>query len=91
MNKKDISASDNQVSSEEINPKEIISLENSQNSSPEDKSTDTDSSQNDEYSFGWNDYAEKTNGRYAMIGIFAILIIELVSNKSFLSWCGILN
>ena len=76
MNKKDISASDNQVSSEEINPEEIISLENSQN---------------DEYSFGWNDYAEKTNGRYAMIGFFAILIIELVSKKSFLSWCGILN
>tara|TARA_Y100000589_G_scaffold300710_1_gene311062 strand:+ start:363 stop:620 length:258 start_codon:yes stop_codon:yes gene_type:complete len=43
------------------------------------------------YKFGWSKYSERTNGRYAMIGFTAILIIELISKKSFLFWAGILN
>ena len=31
----------------------------------------------DEYKFGWSSYSEITNGRYAMIGVLAIIIIEL--------------
>ena len=42
------------------------------------------------YNFGWSNYSEMTNGRFAMIGFAAIIIIELISNKSFLSWAGIL-
>ena len=44
----------------------------------------------DEYKFGWSTYSEKTNGRFAMIGFLAIIIIELFSQQSFLEWAGIL-
>ena len=44
----------------------------------------------DEYKFGWTSYSEITNGRFAMIGFFAILLIELFSKQSFLKWAGIL-
>ena len=43
------------------------------------------------YSFGWNRYSEITNGRFAMIGFLSILIIEVISKKSFFAWTGILN
>jgi len=44
----------------------------------------------DNYQFGWNNYSEITNGRFAMIGFLAIILIELVSQQSFLKWAGIL-
>ena len=44
----------------------------------------------DEYKFGWSSYSEITNGRFAMIGFFAIILIELFSKQSFLKWAGIL-
>ena len=44
----------------------------------------------DEYKFGWSSYSEITNGRFAMIGFIAIILIELFSNQSFLKWAGIL-
>ena len=44
----------------------------------------------DEYKFGWSSYSEITNGRFAMIGILAIILIELFSQQSFLKWAGIL-
>ena len=42
------------------------------------------------YNFGWNTYSEITNGRFAMIGFLAIILIELFSQQSFLKWAGIL-
>ena len=44
----------------------------------------------DEYQFGWTSYSEITNGRFAMIGFFAIVLIEVFSKQSFLKWAGIL-
>ena len=44
----------------------------------------------DKYKFGWSSYSEITNGRFAMIGLLAIIIIELFSQKSFLHWAGII-
>ena len=44
----------------------------------------------DEYKFGWSSYSEITNGRFAMIGFLAIILIELFSKQSFLKWAGIL-
>ena len=44
----------------------------------------------DEYKFGWSSYSEITNGRFAMIGFLAIILIELFSRQSFLKWSGIL-
>ena len=43
------------------------------------------------YVFGWGQYSEITNGRFAMIGFTAIILIEIISNKSFLSWAGIIH
>ena len=44
----------------------------------------------DMLSFGWSSYSEITNGRFAMIGFLAIILIELFSQQSFLKWAGIL-
>jgi len=44
----------------------------------------------DEYKLGWSSYSEITNGRFAMIGFLAIVLIELFSKQSFLKWAGIL-
>ena len=43
----------------------------------------------DEYKFGWSSYSEITNGRFAMIGFLAIILVELFSKQSFLKWAGI--
>ena len=43
------------------------------------------------YVFGWGQYSEITNGRFAMIGFTAIILIEMISKKSFLDWAGIIN
>ena len=44
----------------------------------------------EEYKFGWSSYSETTNGRFAMIGFLAIILIEFFSQQSFLKWAGIL-
>ena len=44
----------------------------------------------DIYKFGWGSYSEITNGRFAMIGFLAIILIEIFSRQSFLKWAGIL-
>ena len=41
--------------------------------------------------FGWSGYAERINGRFAMIGLMAVLLIEVISKISFLEWAGIIN
>jgi len=41
--------------------------------------------------FGWSSYAERINGRFAMIGLMAVLLIEALSKTSFLEWAGIIN
>ena len=43
----------------------------------------------DNYKFGWSLYSEITNGRFAMLGFIAIILIELLSQQSFLKWAGI--
>ena len=49
------------------------------------------SNEDNDYKLGWNNYAELTNGRFAMIGFIAILLIELLSHESFLKWANLLN
>ena len=43
----------------------------------------------DKYKFGWSNYSEITNGRFAMIGFLAIILIELISHKTFINWAGL--
>lgn len=38
--------------------------------------------------FGWTPYTELINGRFAMIGFVALLVIELLTNQGFLTWLG---
>ena len=47
--------------------------------------------EDDKYVFGWGQYSEITNGRFAMIGFVAIILIEIISKKSFLDWAGIIH
>ncbi len=50
----------------------------------------TSASTTDIPEFGWSSYAERINGRFAMIGFISILLIEAISKTSFLDWAGIL-
>ncbi len=47
--------------------------------------------EDNKYVFGWGQYSEITNGRFAMIGFAAIILIEIISKKSFLNWAGIIH
>lgn len=39
--------------------------------------------------FGWSGYAERVNGRFAMVGFIAVLLIEALSGETFLRWSGL--
>ena len=41
--------------------------------------------------FGWSGYAERVNGRFAMVGFVAVLLIEAVSGETFLRWAGLVQ
>lgn len=45
----------------------------------------------DSPNFGWSAYAERVNGRFAMIGFSAILLIEAIYHDTFLHWAGFSN
>lgn len=38
---------------------------------------------------GFNQYAERLNGRSAMVGIAALIVIELLTGKGVLTWLGL--
>ena len=40
--------------------------------------------------FGWSGYAERVNGRFAMVGFVAVLLIEALSGDTFLRWAGLI-
>jgi Chlorophyll A-B binding protein len=40
--------------------------------------------------FGFNDYAERLNGRAAMIGFVAALVVEYVTGQGVISWLGLM-
>ena len=69
------------------NNEEIINTENlnSEENKIDEQSIETE----DTYKFGWSYYSEITNGRFAMLGFLAIILIELFSQKTFISWAGI--
>ncbi|HIK37879.1 MAG: hypothetical protein NZ901_02195 [Geminocystis sp.] len=43
----------------------------------------------EEPKFGFNDYAERLNGRAAMIGFVLTLLIEYFTGQDLLSWLGL--
>jgi hypothetical protein len=40
--------------------------------------------------FGWSAYAERINGRFAMIGFLAVVLTEALSGDTFLHWAGLI-
>lgn len=42
-----------------------------------------------EPAFGWNRYAERMNGRFAMIGFVSVLILEALTGQGLLTWMGL--
>ena len=44
----------------------------------------------EEPKFGFNDYAEKLNGRAAMLGFIIALAIEYFTGQGLLSWLGLI-
>ena len=74
-------------SNQEQNNEEIMDVEkiDSEKIKIDDKSIEIE----DIYKFGWSNYSEITNGRFAMLGFLAIILIELISQKTFLNWAGI--
>jgi hypothetical protein len=42
-----------------------------------------------EPAFGWTQYAEILNGRFAMVGVVALLITEFFSRQDFFTWLGL--
>ena len=71
---------------------------NHDNQSKEQENTDSEiqnlspsATTNDIPEFGWSGYAERINGRFAMIGLMAVLLVEALSKISFLEWAGIIS
>ena len=42
-----------------------------------------------EPAFGWTVYAEQLNGRFAMVGFVALLLLELITRQGFFTWLGV--
>ncbi len=58
-------------------------------SNPEAPATPaTSATTNDVPAFGWSGYAERVNGRFAMVGFVAVLVLEAISGDTFLRWAG---
>lgn len=39
--------------------------------------------------FGWTAYAERLNGRFAMVGLVLMLLLELFTHQDFVTWVGL--
>ena len=48
-----------------------------------------DTLQQPQPSLGWTSYSERINGRFAMIGFIALLILEWFTHQDFFTWVGL--
>ncbi len=42
-----------------------------------------------EPSMGWNQYAERINGRFAMVGFVILLLVEFFTHQDLFTWLGL--
>ncbi len=63
--------------------------ENSTSSSTSEPTKKVTTSKLSEPAFGWNTYAERINGRFAMIGFVILLLLELFTHQDLFSWLGL--
>jgi hypothetical protein len=59
-------------------------------SSSSSTTPETSATTKDVPAFGWSAYAERINGRFAMIGFLAVLLTEALSGDTFLHWSGLI-
>ena len=50
----------------------------------------TSATTSDVPAFGWSGYAERVNGRFAMVGFAAVLVVEALCHDTFLHWAGLI-
>lgn len=58
-------------------------------SGPEITDIKTPDGSRSEAAFGFNTYAERINGRFAMVGFVALLIQEALTHQDFFTWIGL--
>jgi len=63
--------------------------ENSTSSSTSESTKKVETVKQPEPAFGWNTYAEKINGRFAMVGFIILLLLELFTHQDLFSWLGL--
>ncbi len=68
-----------------------MSSTNENYDSSDELETTTSATSSDIPSFGWSQYAERVNGRFAMLGFISILLIEIISHTTFLNWAGLIH
>ncbi|MXW40782.1 MAG: high light inducible protein [Synechococcus sp. SB0668_bin_15] len=60
------------------------------NPAPEESSPPLSSATTNEApAFGWSSYAERINGRFAMVGILVIAALELCTGSTVIHWLGL--
>ena len=84
-----MNTSENSNSNNKENKNELDQIKDAEYNPDNEDNQQT--SEDGKYVFGWGQYSEITNGRFAMIGFAAIILIEMISNKSFLVWAGIIH
>ena len=78
------------VGSQDVSPQEVSPQDAGAKPAPaKPEPPATSATTLDVPSFGWSGYAERINGRFAMVGFTAILVIEACSGETFLHWAGL--
>mgnify|MGYP001294994682 CR=1 FL=1 len=75
----------NQTTEKPLNPVQDTKATEKSTSFP------TSATTSDEPAFGWSDYAERVNGRFAMLGFLSVILIEILTSQTFIKWSGIIN
>ncbi|TCD55590.1 chlorophyll a/b-binding protein [Synechococcus sp. BS55D] len=65
------------------------STEQTSKDSAPGQAPETSATTSDVPAFGWSAYAERINGRFAMVGFAAVLLVEAISHDTFLHWAGL--
>lgn len=60
----------------------------SKETSPPEEDT-AQSTEPEQPAFGWTLYAEQMNGRFAMIGLVILLLLNLITGQDFWTWLGL--
>ncbi len=69
--------------------KELGEASNDKTEDVQDLKKETSATTGEVPEFGWSRYAERVNGRFAMLGFIAVLVIETISHSGFFQWAGL--